>query len=632
MHTGRLRRLLERLDARIPDRLPRLRGTTFHLCRILWILAFVAAIVGPLMGLYYRYQAPTESSNLILGSRAGIAVAPQDATLVRYTVGPYTARAGVRAGDRIVAVAGVATPEPMPITGESEDAASIAISNLLFESGTERIPLTFASPDGSRRQLVVTTGEHHIDAAAGDIGISPKALNLSDLVPALIYPVLIWVAFLLYTRNADRPLPVLLSFGILLSMAAEQPSSTFLSEVGVPRTLNIVIFDLANILLLAAILLFPDARLKPRRILLPLSLLFVLIFLQGIAYQAVFVLALAFALTIFVKRLRTETGVQKQQLKLLFLGLALYPFFRSISVLIDLFKWNSASLAAQMWLELGAGVTLGLAVASLPIVLFTALRSYRLYDADGLFTRSAMVAAITLTITAFFAITSAFLEQAAETLFGQHAGPWPSLIAAAAAVLLIKPAQRRIHDWSERRFQRELFELRTELPKRMDDLRETASSSALLQEALARISTAFRATRSAAVIKGKVEARIAVDEMEVRKWLDVEQVDPLCAIQCDRSDATFPVRLPLPLADGASSAAYLLIGPRPDGSMYSRDERAVLIEIAEPIARAVDVARQRQAAVANDRRWKLRQEKRVREIEQQLAALLARVGAKIASG
>jgi hypothetical protein len=39
--------------------------------------------------------------------------------------------------------------------------------------------------------------------------------------------------------------------------------------------------------------------------------------------------------------------------------------------------------------------------------------------------------------------------------------------------------------------------------------------------------------------------------------------------------------------EGEEPLGYILIGPRPDGSVPSKDEQKVLKEVAEPIARAV---------------------------------------------
>ena len=56
---------------------------------------------------------------------------------------------------------------------------------------------------------------------------------------------------------------------------------------------------------------------------------------------------------------------------------------------------------------------------------------------------------------------------------------------------------------------------------------------------------------------------------------------------CVGSDKIFPVRLPLCPGEGEQALGYLLVGPRPDGSLPSRDEQHTLKDLAEPIARAI---------------------------------------------
>src|ERR1700747_3030939 len=71
-------------------------------------------LVGPLAGLYERYHEQGNNSQLLLGSRAGFAVSPRDATIVRFTVGPQTRSAGIVPGDHILAIYGLPLPPMMP--------------------------------------------------------------------------------------------------------------------------------------------------------------------------------------------------------------------------------------------------------------------------------------------------------------------------------------------------------------------------------------------------------------------------------------------------------------------------------------------------------------------------------------
>src|SRR3954452_7871696 len=98
---------------RLPPCVPPFNTLTYRLFTALWMVAFALALVGPLAGLYERYQEPGNNSQLLLGSRAGFAVSPRDATLVRFTVGPQAAGTGVVAGDDIIAIYGLPLPPKM---------------------------------------------------------------------------------------------------------------------------------------------------------------------------------------------------------------------------------------------------------------------------------------------------------------------------------------------------------------------------------------------------------------------------------------------------------------------------------------------------------------------------------------
>src|SRR3954453_19579892 len=89
---------------RLSPRVPPFNTLTYRLFTGIWMIAFALALVGPLAGLYERYQERGNNSQLLLGSRAGFAVSPRDATIVRFTVGPQAAAAGVIPGDHITAI------------------------------------------------------------------------------------------------------------------------------------------------------------------------------------------------------------------------------------------------------------------------------------------------------------------------------------------------------------------------------------------------------------------------------------------------------------------------------------------------------------------------------------------------
>ena len=128
----------------------------------------------------------------------------------------------------------------------------------------------------------------------------------------LAYPFLLWAAWLLHHRNSRDAVSSILSLAVLFTVGAEQPSSIFLSHVGVPRWLNVAIFDLGNILLLAGIMLFPHGNLSWRKIGL-IAALPILLLLQGTLYQTFFICAMIIAVLSLLRCLRqTESSEQRQ--------------------------------------------------------------------------------------------------------------------------------------------------------------------------------------------------------------------------------------------------------------------------------------------------------------------------------
>src|SRR6187399_676406 len=101
---------------KLPDRVPPFNTPAYRIFTALWVAALLLAIIGPVMALYDRYTSPGDNSQLMLGSRAGFAVSPQDATYIRFVVGRDAREAGIRKGDHIVAIYGLPMPEKMPVT------------------------------------------------------------------------------------------------------------------------------------------------------------------------------------------------------------------------------------------------------------------------------------------------------------------------------------------------------------------------------------------------------------------------------------------------------------------------------------------------------------------------------------
>lgn len=613
---------------RLPPAVPPFSTRTYRIFTLIWVTVLLLAIVGPAMGIYYRYTAPDNNSQLVLGSRAGFGVSPADATRVRFTIGRQSAEAGLRAGDDIVAIYGLPLPNVMPVSEQAlaehaENPAYIAMGNLLYGTDTSsEVPLTVRGTDGRTREVVVTTGEHHIDAAARSVGLGPKLLSFIDILHVLFYPFLIWAAWILHRRNARDAVSSILSLAVLLTIGAEQPSSSFLAAIGVSRALNVALFDLGNICLLAGILLFPHGNLSWRLVVL-LVLLPVLMFLHGQLYQWVFISFMIVAVLLLLRCLRrTPSSDLRQQIRWALLGFSGYALLRGVSILADSLKWSTDTFGMQMLVEVAAGLSFAAGVLILQLGLLIALLRYRLYDAETVISRSANFALITIMIGGIFAGANEAVKVFVQGLYGPEAGNSPGIFAAAVATVAVTPLYEKIQNWSAKKFQRNLYLLREDLPECVRDLRETATTGELIEEVLARIERGVRAVRTAAIINGRVMSTRGVAAEEVEEWRRTSEGQSLEEDSAESADRLFPVRLPLvPSSDDVEPIGYILVGPRPDGTIASKDEQNALREVSESIARGVRNVIKREA---RERQVTDRIEANTRRIEQIEALLAAR--------
>jgi hypothetical protein len=589
---------------RLPPVVPPFNTLTYRLFTAVWVLAFLLAIAGPVAGFYLRYTEPANNSQLLLGSRAGFAVSPADATLVRFPVGPQAKDAGMVAGDHILAIYGLPLPPAMPVNEQAlaahaDDPAYIAMGNVLFGTDESEVPLTVRDPDGRVRDITVTTGESHIDAGANALGISPRWLSFIDLLQVIFYPLLIWAAWLLHRRNARDVVSSLLSLAILLGIAAEQPSSLFLESIGVARSVNVAMYDIGNVLLLAGILLFPKGNLSWRVVAL-IALLPLLTFLHGQVYWSYFICFMIIGVLSMLRRLQqTESGEQRQQIRWALLGITAYAVLRCISVVCDYLKWSTDSFGHQLLVEMSAGISFALAALLLQLGLLVALLRYRLYDTEIVIGRSVNFAVITLGVAAIFAAAGDAVKQIVYNYSGNTNNEGPIIFAAALATIMVNPIQDRVQRWSEKKFQRNLFLLREDLPQSMRDMRETASLDEMVGEILAQVDRGVRSVRAAMIVNGFVLSVRGITEEEVEDWRSSVFAQDYKSDVCEASDRQFPIRVPLiPSSDREEPIGYLLVGPRPDGSIPSRQEQKAITDVSEEIARAIRTVIKREAKEA----------------------------------
>ena len=611
-----------RLPTRVPDFGPR----GFVLFRIVWFAAFLLALLGPVAGTWYRVVDASRNSALIAGSRAGLGLADNDLTRVRFPVGPAAAAAGVKAGDRIVAIDTIPVSPTVAMpgsrgapAGKGTETDQLLFGDLLNGAEDRDVTLRLRSSDGREREVSLHTGEDHIENGARRLGVPAGLLSFLDLIQLLTYPFLLFSAWLLFRRKREDVVSSLVSLAILLTMGTEQPSAGFLALVaGVPEALHRALYDIANILLIGGILLFPHGRLAPRIILPLLASLPLLLFLHGDLYRALLIGYMSAAVMLLLWRLRTAGGDERQQLKWAVFGFAGYAFFLGVSLTSDMLKLGAPSLGQQLALEVLAGFAFGLAFLLLQAGLLVALLRYRLYDAEVAISRSASFALIALILAGIFAATMEGVKEVILRFFGRDAGSIAPIVGAALSTVMINPVYERVQGWAERRFQRKLAEMRRDLPDCLRDLRHFASLQELVEEVLERIGKGVRSARLAMVLDGRPAGTRGTSAEQVEQWLARTALDPACSSGVETGDSFFPLRRPLSLDDG-TCLGWILLGPHPDRSRLSTAELDALGELAAPTARAVRVVLAREARERELADVLAGQTRRIEALEQRMA-------------
>ena len=320
--------------------------------------------------------------------------------------------------------------------------------------------------------------------------------------------------------------------------------------------------------------------------------------------------------TLFARYRSTEPGVQKQQLKWVTLGLV-------VGIALILSARAGAQLTAGMAMPTIGTVAIEglfqLGIIALALGFLISLLRFRLYDAEAAISRSAIYAALTLSLVGTFAACEALIELLGQRYFGSSVGSVSGAAAAAVAAILLTPLHGRISSWAEQYFQHDLAVLKQELPDLLLTLSAGASVKHLASAVLPRIEQAVQSTRIALHVDGRLVASHGITISSARSllkgWRPPEMAGPI-----DRDDnEAFPLRMPLRCPFG-SVRGWLSFGPRPDGSFYGRDDLEALTAIARPLQRALILVAEREA---EERRRRTKRQAMSRALDSMNARLTA---------
>jgi len=434
--------------------------------------------------------------------------------------------------------------------------------------------------------------------------------------------VIISVCVILLRRRANDTVAALLSLAFLTWTITS--SFDFASAELLPRLLDRVRF----LLFVLALLLFPDARWRPRWT-RNVAFASVAIFLLGAAEGLGFVptrlfLPLAIscviaAIAALILRFRTAaTQSEKQQFKWVALGL-----FSGVGLILvarvgAALSAGHAMLAASPVLFEGL-FQLGIILVALGFLV--SLLRYRLFDAEAAITRSAAYAGLTLALVGTFAGSEALIEMLGQQYLGMGVGNVSAAMAAAVAAVLLAPLHERISAWAEHHFERDLALLKHELPELLADFPAGSSARRLATVVLPRICIAIHVSRAALVVDNAVLAATGLQPRQVRAWFGRAAISAKDHLALrEPADALFPVRMVMCCSSG-SVRGWLLLGPRPDGSLPGKHEFAALESVVPALRQALLATKDREDAQKRERRRFRAMNRRIDELSRRVDVL-----------
>ena len=596
--------LWRRWPLRLPERLPDLKGKWLAFYTIVWAIMLPLSIAGAIFGAYVILTTPTMWSPYGFATNESV-----EGVYVRAVFSDAARASKLQAGDYIVAIDGW----PLPRTA-ARNAARLRV----VKPDGSWTTFTVRKPSGDRSEIRLVRSQALEHQRFREAGVSfPLARFLAFVGSLLIPAVFIISGVLLFLRRRREAVPACLSLAFLMFASLANGGELLGFGIGIARIFGAA----ATLLLFTALLAFPAGRFEPQWTAIPFLLLFPYVFTQELYLDLAFQILVLAAL---VSRYRlVGAGAERLQLRWAFLGLVIGLLLFTLSLMVD---WAAATWEAEdprwlAWSYAFSGPLLTLGACAMALGLIVSILRYRLYDADAVIGRSAAYGAMTVGFVALFAASQKLIELLGQEYLGQNIGALAGGIGAALAAVVIAPMHNRAQRWAERRFQRPLYRLRHGLPPLVGDLRETAGLEQIAGATLDSLVEGVRASRAALIACDEVISARNIPTEDVGAWWRAWKPPGKDGIDWDRSDALFPARVPLE-AEGHGRVGWLLLGARPDGSLFGKTECDAIEEIAEPVARAVQVALRREEREAAYRRDLQSMESRVQAIEERFARLL----------
>lgn len=602
---------------KLPTAFPRLTGRWLAVYRVFWC---VLALVGLFAGTAgtWLVKAQTDRQSLAV---YGVGLRFETNGSARLgPLGEHAADAGVVAGSELLAIDGE------PASWRTSGVAAAA--RLLEGPDGSTVAVTLREPGGETRNVVLTRSPDHLKAADAIAPMPYAARSMFNWIMSLMLNLLAMViAGLLFWRRPGDPVAALFSvtFLTLLVGGAAAPLAP-------PAMIEPIMDALVTVTLgclVMALLVFPNGRFDTRWSWIGVAVLLLVLTwflvrpdgadaLGPLGGVVMFVVLFGLCVLSIGRRFfKAAPGVERQQIKWTLLGLVLFLAIFAASLGIELAVADTEDAALGLLTMLVTNLLINVAFACLMGGLLISILRHRLYDADTAISRSVSAGALTLAVVAVFAGAEKAIEIFGEQHLGGSLGNMAGALAAGLAAAVILPLHHGLSRWSEKRFQGALVRMRKHLPHDMDEMRDADTVGCLSETAMRHAMAGVRAASGAVLVRDGDDWAIAAQSGPGAVTWRPETND--AGMSLDRRDPEWPLRLALP-AGGGTVAGWLLLGPRPDGTLPGKDERQALEAIAGPVGRAIRVAQRREQDAAVTRARLDRLEASVRGLTRRLRA------------
>ncbi|WP_431469572.1 hypothetical protein [Sphingosinithalassobacter sp. LHW66-3] len=608
--TGGQAGLLQRIGLP-PERLPEVSPRWRWPLRMLWGLLLLVALVSLAGGLWRSHVTATITDPSF--ATYGIypyEPEPEDGVDARYVAVPLTEPVeamGFVPGP-VVAVDGAA------LSGEDPEAVA-----RLLRTKTGPVRVTTRDAEGATHTFMLPRTPEALSEIS-DFGPSVDFLIL-NVPPALAAALLMVAAILLVRRRPDDPVSLLLSFSFL-SLASVLPGEALWYWLGL-ETLDQGFSALFFGLFAVALPAFPDGRFRPRWggwIAVAAVPVTVAVALPSIPDLLGLVLALglglAAALASIARFRRTPPGIERQQLKWVAFGfVSSMALLGTVLLLVEGMWLGVLPDVDALWFRMALLAAFNASLLLMAGGVLVAMLRYRLWDADAAIGRSIGYAAITLVIGGIWAASMTILNEFLAGTLGANR-PLVAAVSAVIAAMVLGPARERVNNWVEKRFQAGVLALR-KLPERLQLWQHDDHPEDLGGRVVHAVIEGLHARQVAVLLYTEAGYRIVgaegATDRDVAEWMDAHGGTQALAVDnLNRRDPVFPLRITLD--DEGRPIGVLLLGPRSDGNIYSKDERKALEAIENALAAALRQAQLR-------RKRDLRTQELIRTLETRLSEL-----------